>query len=395
MKKLLKYIEVFFHSIIRSKIIFLKNGETFQVDSLDKFDVIIYLPTPPSSYYQLSQWLAPLRELNKKYKIAIVTRNIATFIEASKQSYLPVIQIQKFNKLRFFYKEASPKIVLYVNNSLKNNQSLLHKNGYHVHLNHGESEKECMSSNQSKAYDYVLTAGQRGFDRYKENLLNFDKDKYLKVGRPQLDFIDPILLESPKKKILYAPTWEAHYTEMDYCSLEKHGLRLIREIIAAPNYILIYKPHPLIGSKRKSVKKIHNQIKDIIKKSNDAYYYQNINILNLFDSIDFAFFDNTSVMIDYLCFDKPGAYIEIRKDIQSNNILKAYYQYDEGQQNISITSFINSCTLDDNKNQTRLETKIHYLGDYQKGESTEKFISTISSLINQRNTEINDIANNQ
>ncbi len=52
-------------------------------------------------------------------------------------------------------------------------------------------------------------------------------------------------------------------------------------------------------------------------QSDDAFYYHDINILSLFNAVDFAFFDNTSVMIDYLSFDKPGAYIEIRQDIKA------------------------------------------------------------------------------
>lgn len=397
MTRMLKTLIFFFHAFFRNSTIIHKNKNLSNIAKSEKqenFDIIVYLPTPPSSYYQLAQWLQPLNKLNKKLDVAIVTRKISTFAYVSQNSEIPILYIQRFYYLRKFYKNCSPKIILYVNNSLKNNQSLLYKKGYHIHLNHGESEKESMSSNQSKAYDFVFTVGQRGIDRYKDNLLNFDQRKYLQIGRPQLDFINPIKIESKKKKILYAPTWEAHYKEMDYCSVVKHGLELVKEIIGNPNFIFIYKPHPLIGTQRRSIKKTHNKIKDLINKSNNAYNYEKHSIIDLFDCIDFAFFDNSSVMIDYLFFDKPGTYIEIREDIQSKNIHQAYYSYDQIKDGSNLSVFINNCISKDIKKSQRIKIKEHYLGDYIQGESTITFVSTIDELVKQRDLEIVNKINN-
>ena len=155
------------------------------------------------------------------------------YLQFIKDQIFEVVYIQDFTRLIEFYQENEFAITLYINNSLKNFQAVRYSRGYHIHLNHGESEKESMRSNQSQAYDFVFTVGQRGVDRYEEYLLNFNPDKFIQVGRPQLDFIEPIHLEkTPRQKvILYAPTWEATHPSMNYTSVPKYGVQLIEQLL--------------------------------------------------------------------------------------------------------------------------------------------------------------------
>ncbi len=153
-------------------------------------EVIAYFSGGIDSYYQIKQWQKPFEELDKKHKLLYIITDYAVYLKFINDQVFEVVYIQDFTNLIEFYQDNEFAITLYINNSLKNFQAVRYsRGGYHIHLNHGESEKESMRSNQSQSYDYVFTVGQRGVDRYKEYLLNFNPDKFIQVGRPQLDFI--------------------------------------------------------------------------------------------------------------------------------------------------------------------------------------------------------------
>jgi len=172
-------------------------------------EIVVYFSGGINSYYQITQWQKPFEELNKKHKIVYVITDYEVYIKFVTEQSLEAIFMQDFTNLIEFYDENEFSITLYINNSLKNFQALRYSRGYHIHLNHGESEKESMRSNQSQAYDYVFTVGQRGVDRYEEYLLNFNQEKFVQVGRPQLDFVQDLTISKSKnqKVVLYAPTW--------------------------------------------------------------------------------------------------------------------------------------------------------------------------------------------
>lgn len=163
-------------------------------------EVIAYFSGGIDSYYQIKQWQKPFEELDKKHKLLYIITDYAVYLKFINDQVFEVVYIQDFTNLIEFYQDNEFAITLYINNSLKNFQAVRYsRGGYHIHLNHGESEKESMRSNQSQSYDYVFTVGQRGVDRYKEYLLNFNPDKFIQVGRPQLDFIKLMSIDKKKR----------------------------------------------------------------------------------------------------------------------------------------------------------------------------------------------------
>ena len=103
------------------------------------------------------------------------------------QTTLPVLLAADFAELRGLYAELDAKVALYCNNSTRNFHSLLEPRMLHVHINHGESDKQSMASNNAKSYDRVFVAGQAAVQRYAPSLLEFDTDRLVRIGRPQLD----------------------------------------------------------------------------------------------------------------------------------------------------------------------------------------------------------------
>lgn len=352
-------------------------------------EVVVYFSGGVNSYYQIIQWQKTFEELNKRYKIIYIITDYEVYLKFVKEQNLEAIYIQDFTSLIEFYQENEFSISLYINNSLKNFQALRYSRGYHIHLNHGESEKESMRSNQSQAYDYVFTVGQRGKDRYEEYLLNFNQDKFIKVGRPQLDYIENLTI--PKKEnqkvILYAPTWEATHSSMNYTSVATFGEKLVETIINDENLVLIYKPHSALGTRDDEVKSCNEKIVSLISKSQDSYIMNDEDINNVFTLVDFAFFDNTSVMVDYLHTNKPAAYLEILEDQSINELRKAFITINNDNF-WDISKILNDELKNDENKDERKKVKEYYLGNYKNGESTKVFINEIDKLVTLRNEKV-------
>lgn len=372
--------------IVRSNI--LKKRYGYDKDEIEtqfkKGSIILHISGIGKLFYQFRQWEKPFEELSKRTDVILVVRTydmLRKVLNSNLQKTFNIAYKSSLNQLTSFYAEYKPTTILYVNNNVTNFQSLLYTKSYHVHLNHGESEKESMFSNQSKAYDFVLTVGERGIDRYRENLLNFDENKYISIGRPQLDFIENFSFEfdSYKKIILYAPTWEGFSESMHYSSVEKFGVNLVKTILESNQYTLIYRPHPNTGVRLDNIYKAHKEIEEMIHKHRDGHIITDINIISLFTVVDFAFFDNSSVMIDYLHFDKPANYIEIQKDTSLKYLTEAFNILQESDME-QLIDHINHNLFEDLAKEKRKKTKQYYLGSYAEMESTNKFCDFVINL---------------
>ena len=81
----------------------------------------------------------------------------------------------RFPALMDLYRVLQPKAIIYPNNGLRNFQSLIWAEAVHIHVNHGESDKVSMVSNQAKAYDKVFVAGEAAVRRHRAALVDFDE----------------------------------------------------------------------------------------------------------------------------------------------------------------------------------------------------------------------------
>ena len=78
--------------------------------------------------------------------------------------------------------------MLYVNQNTRNFQMFRYGRRWHVFINHGESDKMYMTTNQYKAYDYAFIAGDAARERLSRVLWDYDLDqRAIPIGRPQAD----------------------------------------------------------------------------------------------------------------------------------------------------------------------------------------------------------------
>ena len=127
---------------------------------MNEVSVVAYFADDPTRTYQLVQWLPVLELLHERHPVGIVVRDPESAIAAAGRTTLPVFTAPSFPELTALYAELDAKVVLYCNNSMLNFQSLLDGRMLHVHINHGESDKQSMASNNAKAYDRVFVAGE-------------------------------------------------------------------------------------------------------------------------------------------------------------------------------------------------------------------------------------------
>ena len=290
-----------------------------------KVDVVVYFPDHISKAYQLTQWLPVLEHHPTDLSYGLVVRKIEVYKELVKLTKLPVAYLPTFSDVMWLYRTSPIKAVMYVNNGMGNFQSLTVAEIAHVHVNHGESDKICMVSNQVKAYDRVFVAGEAAVRRHRAALAEFNEGVLVRVGRPQLDENPTASIpESSRRTILYAPTWAGEDEANNYTSMEKMGPRVVAAILAQPNVRIIYKPHPRItDSSNVEIRKNHVDVIRMIRQANvkdpsaGHEVHQGGDILAVFPRVDLLVSDVSSIALDflYLRTEAPIILTDRRNDI--------------------------------------------------------------------------------
>src|SRR4051794_21693972 len=256
----------------------------------EQAEVLIYFGDDPQRLYQLTQWLPVMEHVAQTHRVACVLRSPATHIALASQTALPLALLPTFDDLMRFHERGRAKVVLYVNNGLRNFPSLVLRTALHVHVNHGESDKRSNSSNQAKAYDRVFVAGEVAPRRYLDTLLEFDERRLVTIGRPQLDFLPPAILPPVSRPtVMYAPTWEGESIDNDWSSLRALGVPIVEQLLLTAARV-VYKPHPRVATSRDpGIASAHRTIMRLIgSPAADAGHLAFLegNVLAAFESVD-------------------------------------------------------------------------------------------------------------
>ena len=356
--------------------------------------VIAYFAGDSSRTYQLIQWLEVLDGLNEVHPVCIVLRDPASAPVIGSRTKLPVFTAETLPELTELYAALDARVVLYCNNSAQNFESLLDGRRLHVHINHGESDKQSMASNNAKAYDRVFVAGEAAVQRYVTGLMEFDESRLVRIGRPQLDLSrTPLVAPSSRRTILYAPTWEGDADYNDYTSVDTMGETIVRAILDVPDVRLVYKPHPKITTSRTpDVAAAHLNILGVIaeaaRRDPGAGHVPVLggDILAVMPACDAMVTDVSSVGLDwlYLHTDRPIFLTDRHSDVESL------------RERIPISRCADVLTRDDVDGLTtllgqrldrdehhfaRMAMRHHYFDDLHVGDSTARFLGSVSELV--------------
>lgn len=295
------------------------------------FEIAVYFADPPRHLYQLRQWFDSLRSLDDDHRVVVVVRRAETALALQVDCPVPVVYAPNHHDIDPLMSSQPLRVVFYVNHNLRNFAMLWHPDVAHVYIGHGESDKIGISaSNQLKAYDYCFVSGQAAIDRIRNRLINYDVDtRVIEVGRPQVAALaagsnDPaptpgsaqpngrLFIRQPDRTVvLYAPSWEGDRPANNYGSLGSHGVALVNSLLADPRYQLLFRPHPLTGSKDPKFAAAVQTVVSMIERANQ----QDPTAGHVFDrSSDFGWqlraadvcvADISAVAYDWLATRKP------------------------------------------------------------------------------------------
>ncbi len=351
--------------------------------------VLAYFADDPTRSYQLVQWLPVLEQLDQHHRVGVVTRDERTAAVLRERTVLPITCVEDFADLTGLYAASAARVVLYCNNSMLNFNSLIDARKLHVHINHGESDKQSMASNNAKAYDRVFVAGEAAVRRYAAELLELDTRKLVRIGRPQLDLRPPAVLEpSERRTVLYAPTWEGDADYNDYTSVDTVGPDVVRAVLAVPDVRLVYKPHPkVVTSRTPAIAAGHRRILDLLAAAGGEHRaVTHGDILAVIPDCDAMITDVSSVGLDwlYLRTDRPLFITDrhhdaerLRQEVPVSRCADVLAEVDVAE----LAGLVAARLEHDEHHLARVAMRHHYFDDHQVGDSTARFVEAVGDLV--------------
>ncbi len=358
------------------------------------YRVAVYFADGAVNMYQMRQWYKPLAELAERWPIVVLSRTATGAKALLAEEAPPVAFVPTVRDLERFIAQQDIRVVLYVNQNTRNFQMFRYGRRWHVFINHGESDKMYMTTNQYKAYDYAFIAGDAARERLSRVLWDYDFDRRaIAIGRPQADHYSGTLPYTPDGRtvVLYAPTWEGDRPSAHYGSILSHGEALVGALLATGTHRVIYRPHPRSGVVNPEYGAANRRIIAAIAASNSA----DPRAHHVFDdgpelgwqlsAADVAIVDISAMVYDRLAADRPLMItrpVDPAAAIDTHGYLSACEWLDAAAAPSIVAE--TERVLGDDEAVARLETWVrHYFGDTSPGAATARFHAAIAQLMTE------------
>lgn len=361
------------------------------------FAVMVYFADTPRNLYQLRQWYQPLQSLDGRHRVGIVCLDSRTAAAIRAECSLPVVCVGRIATLEDLVSRSDISLALYVNHNVRNLLPLRFATMLHAYLGHGESDKVSSASNQVKAYDFVLVAGEARRDHLRRTLMRYDVDAHVRmIGRPQLDEPGrPAQSATERPTVLYAPTWEGAQPGMAYSSVISHGEPLLRSLLTAGTFTVVYRPHPRLGANLASFATADQKLRALVRQyeQSDPSGAHRVDVSTTWnvrhDPADLLISDISAVASDWMTTGKP---IIVTVPVASEAILDA----------TTVLSAAPSLAAADAGRAAELVTRelgggdsaarrrwVEYtMGDTAQGASMTRFLTICDELVAVRHTEL-------
>src|SRR5262249_44840124 len=229
--------------------------------------VVLYFSGTTDSVYQVNMWLPTVAQLARPAAIIMRERALVPLLG---RTSLPVICLDGTVDLMNF-PLPTVRVALFPSNTGKNLHQLRVAGVGHVFIGHGDSDKTASFNPFAKVYDEVWVAGRAGRDRYLRAQVGVQDEDIVEVGRPQLSGIRTAGGGPADRMftVLYAPTWEGWLDDDCQASLVPIGPAIIRALTGgSPHIRVLYKPHPLTGTRDPRAMRAHQEIVALIEQAN-------------------------------------------------------------------------------------------------------------------------------
>lgn len=358
----------------------------------NRFRIAVYFADGPVNMYQMRQWYAPLRELAREWPVVVIARSIRGADALLRDDALPVAYAPTVRDVEQVLAEQDVRIVFYVNQNTRNFQMFRYGRRWHVFINHGESDKMYMTTNQFTAYDYAFVAGDAARARLSRTLWDYDLDRRtFAIGRPQADHYSGDLPYTPdgRRVVLYAPTWEGDRPTAHYGSILTHGEALVAALLATGRHRVIYRPHPRSGVVDAAYGASNDRIVAALGAANAAdptaqhVHDTGADLGWQLAAADLAVVDISAMVYDRLAAGRP---LLVTRPVDPEALVDdtGYLSDAEWLDADSAADIVARAdrVLDDPHAVARLDHWVrYYFGDTAPGASTERFHSAVRTLM--------------
>lgn len=358
----------------------------------NRFRIAVYFADGPVNMYQIRQWYAPLRALAREWPVVVIARSIRGADALLRDDALPVAYAPTVRDVEQVLEEQDVRIVFYVNQNTRNFQMFRYGRRWHVFINHGESDKMYMTTNQFTAYDYAFVAGDAARARLSRTLWDYDLDRRtFAIGRPQADHYSGDLPYTPddRRVVLYAPTWEGDRPAAHYGSILTHGEALVSALLATGRHRVIYRPHPRSGVVDAAYGAANDRIIAALGAANAAdpaaqhVHDTGADLGWQLAAADLAVVDISAMVYDRLAAGKP---LLVTRPVDPEALVDdtGYLSDAEWLDADSAADIVARAerVLDDPDAVARLDHWVrYYFGDTAPGASTERFHAAVRALM--------------
>lgn len=204
----------------------------------------------------------------------------------------------------------SLRVAFFLGNSAKNIDLQRYPNLRHVFLGHGDSDKSPSANPMARVYDQIWVAGQAAIDRYAAAGVDLPADRFVIVGRPQVEQLRRGPLGQQPPTVLYAPTFEGYLDETNYTSLETMGPEIVRRLLAhRPAVRICFRPHPSTGLLRPGMRAARIEVDRLLSESGGDHLGSHTQVgrplQEAFDAADVLIADVSGVASDFLWTLRP------------------------------------------------------------------------------------------
>ncbi len=223
-------------------------------------EVLLYFAGRPSTLYQVQMWLEVAERLRRPTLVVLRDRESLLHLHPTS---LPVVCVPSAAALASLDMPTA-RVVLMAANAAENIHMLRRRGLASVFIGHGDSDKAYSTNPFLRAYDQVWVAGPAGRARFADADVALPETSVVEVGRPQVALVRPRHRTDSTFTVLYAPTWEGWGDIAFHTSLPLVGPALVRALLARPGVRVVYRPHPLTGTRDGATRTAHERIVSLL-----------------------------------------------------------------------------------------------------------------------------------
>jgi hypothetical protein len=337
-------------------------------------------------------WLPYLERLGVPF--VVITRVPETVPVIASLTSAPVLVPRKNSTVGTLDQLVVPsmKAAFYVQGSAANSFFQRYRQLTHVWLNHGDSDKAANFSARHATYDKLFVSGQQGVERYAAHGVHVPPERFVIVGRPQIERIEvhdePLPAEAPRT-VLYAPTWRGGRPATNYSSLPL-GDQIVEGLVARGASV-IFRPHPLSYNEPEDAAVI-GRIQQRLAADRAATGRSHLfgpaaeserDIPACINAVDALVTDVSSVASDFLASGKPLAMVAIRSSgaafLAEFPMARVSYVIEKDLS--TLAAALDHLLGDDPLRAERLAYRHHCLGDHLGPQAADEFLRVAGAIV--------------